>query len=90
MGLGSVVADILLGELSSLRCVLAGDLSELLALRVDDVAGLLQVVVDELLVRLVDEGREEDDGGSDQGKAPVGDNLDKPVGDESTNGGLFV
>ena len=69
--------------------MLAGDLSKLLTLGVDDIAGLLQVVVDELLVCLVNEGCKEDDGGGDQGKAPVRDNLDKPVGEKSTNGGLF-
>ena len=89
LGLGSVVTDILLRKLGSLCCVLGSNLSKLLTLGVDDIAGLLQVVVDELLVGLVNEGRKEDDGGGDQGKAPVRDNLDKPVGDKSTDGGLF-
>ena len=90
LGLGSVVTNILLRKLGSLCCVLGSNLSKLLTLGVDDVAGLFQVVVDKLLVRLIDEGRKEDDGSSDQGKAPVGDDLNKPVGDESTDGGLFI
>lgn len=59
--------------------MLASDLTKLLALRVDNITGLLEVVVDELLVSRVDKRCKENDRGGDQGKAPVGDDLDKVV-----------
>lgn len=88
LSLGSVVTNILLGELGSLGGVLASDLSKLLALRVDNVTSLLDVVVDEFLVSRIDKRRKENDRGGDQGKAPVGNDFDKVVRDESTNSSL--
>jgi hypothetical protein len=68
--------------------LLVGNLLELAGLSGDNVRDLLKVVVDELMVAGVDERREEDDGGSDQRETPVGDNLDQPVREESTEADL--
>ena len=89
LGLGGVVTHVLLGELGSVGGVLLGDGPQLGGLGVDDVARLLQVAVDELLVGGVDERSEEDDGGGDQGEAPVRDNLDQEVGEEGTKESLL-
>jgi hypothetical protein len=51
-------------------------------------SGLPEVLIDELLVGLIDERGEEEDRGGNQGKAPVGNDLDEVVGDESTKSGL--
>ena len=68
--------------------MVAGKLLDLLGLGVDHIRGVLEMVVDELLVRLVDKGAEEEDGGGDQGKTPEWDDLDQVVGEESANEGL--
>jgi len=46
------------------------------------------VVVDKLLVGLIDERAEEEDGCGDQGKAPEWDDLDQVVRQESSDEGL--
>ena len=79
LSLGGIVAEILLRELSSLGCVLASHLSELLGLSVDNITNLLKVVVNELLVSHIDQGRKENNGGGQQGKDPVGHDLDEIV-----------
>jgi hypothetical protein len=68
--------------------VVACELLDLLGLLVDHVGGVLEVVVDKLLVGLVDERAEEEDGCGDQGKAPEWDDLDQVVGQESSDEGL--
>lgn len=88
LGLCGVVAHVLLGDLGSLRSVLAGDLAQLLGLAVDQVGGLLEVVVDELLVGGIDQGNEEQEGGGNQSKAPVRDDLDQVVRQECANSSL--
>lgn len=88
LGLGGIITDIFLGDLGGLLCLLLGNGAQLLRLRVDDIASLLELLVDELLVRGVNQGRKEDDGGGNQGKAPGRDNLDKIVREESTKGHL--
>lgn len=59
--------------------MLASDLAQLLGLTLNYIRSLLKVVVDELLVGGVDEGSEEQDGGGDQSKTPVRDDLDEVV-----------
>lgn len=88
LSLGGVVTHVLLGNLSGLRSVLAGDLAQLLGLAVQDVGAFLHIVVDELLVRGIEEGSQEQSSSSNQGKAPVRNNLDKVVGDQSSNASL--
>lgn len=88
LGLGGVVAHVLLGDLGILSGSLLCGLTQLGSLSADDVGGLAEVLVDELLVGLVDERGEEEDGGGDQGKSPVGNDLDKVVGDEGSESGL--
>ncbi len=69
--------------------MVAGKLLDLLGLGVDHIRGVLEMVVDELLVRLVDKGAEEEDGGGDQGKTPEWDDLNQVVGEERSNKGLY-
>lgn len=88
LSLGGVVTHVLLSDLSVLSCGLLGSITELGGLGVDDVAGLAEVLVDELLVLLIYERGEEEDGGEDQGQSPVGDDLDEIVGDEGSDGSL--
>lgn len=88
LGLSGIIANILLGELGGLLRLLLGNSADLRGLGIDDVAGLLELLVDELLVGGVDKGRKEDDGGGNQCKAPGGDDLDKIVREESTEGNL--
>lgn len=83
LSLGSVVANILLGDLGGLGSVLAGHAAQLLGLGVNHISSLSQVVVDQLLVGGVDQRGEEGDGGCDKSKTPVGNNLDQVVREES-------
>lgn len=69
--------------------MLLGNRAELSRLGADNLAGMLELGVDELLVGGVDERGEEDDGGGDDGQAPVGNNLDEVVRDEGSEGGLW-
>jgi hypothetical protein len=68
--------------------VLHGDRAELGRLSANNLAGVLELGVNELLVGGVDQRSEEDDRGGDDGQAPVGDDLDEVVRDESSEGGL--
>ena len=88
LSLGSVVTHVLLGDLGSLLRVPLNHGAELRGLRRENLTGLVELLVDELLVGDVDEGHEKDDSGCEQGETPVGHNLDKVVGDESSHGGL--
>jgi hypothetical protein len=88
LGLGGVVSHVLLSDLSVLGCGLLRSLTELGGLRADDLGRLAEVLVDELLVRRVEERGEEEDSGGNQGKAPVGNDLDEVVRDEGGDGGL--
>jgi len=64
--------------------VVASKILDLLGLLVDDVGGMGKLAVNQLLVGLVDERCEEDDGGREEGKTPEWDDLDEIVRDEST------
>ena len=88
LGLGRVVPNVLLCGLGGTGSMVACELLHLLGLLVDDVGGILEVVVDELLVSLVDERRQEENGGRDERHAPEWHNLDQVVGEESCNAGL--
>lgn len=67
--------------------MVAGQLLDLFGLLVDDVGGVCEVVVDKLLICLVDEGCEEEDGGRDEGQTPDWNDLYQIVGQESSNEG---
>ena len=88
LSLGSIVSSELLCALGGSCGVVARELLDLLGLCVDHVGGILEVVVDELLVRLVDERGEEEDGGGDEGETPEWDDLDQIVRQESSDEGL--
>ena len=79
LGLGSVVAQVLLCDLSCLFGVLGDKVAELVSLVIDDLAGVSKLAVDELLVGGVDERSQESDRGSNQGQTPVGNDLDEVV-----------
>lgn len=88
LGLGSVVAHVLLGELGGVRSVSSSNHLELLSLGVENLGGILNVVVDELLVGSVDQREGEEHGGAKEGESPVGNNLDEPVREEGRDGNL--
>jgi hypothetical protein len=88
LSLGSIVSGELLCALGGSCGVVAGQLLDLLRLCVDQIGGILEVVVDELLIRLVDERGEEEDGGGDKCETPEWDNLDQIVGQECSDEGL--
>jgi hypothetical protein len=58
-------------------------------LLVDDILCLCDVVVNSLLVGLVYERGDEDNGGRDQGKTPEWNNLDEVVRDKGTEESLL-
>lgn len=60
--------------------MLAGELLYLLGLLVDDGRGFGEVGIDELLVGLVDQWGDEEDGSSDERQAPERNDLDQVVG----------
>lgn len=88
LSLGGVVAHVLLGNLGSLGSVGAGKLSKLFGLCSHNVLGVLKVVVDQLLVGRVDQRHSEQEGGGEERKSPVWDDLHEPVGEEGAKGNL--
>jgi hypothetical protein len=88
LDLAGVVTGVLLAHSRKLTGLLLGNAADLGGLGVDGVRGVLDMVVDELLVGSVDEGQEEGEGGPDDGKAPVGNELDEVVGDEGSDTSL--
>jgi hypothetical protein len=83
LSLVGVLVDVVLGGGSGLVSLLSSNLLNLLGLLVDDGRNLADLLIDDLLVGLVDEWGEEQDGGANQRKTPEWDNLDEVVGDES-------
>lgn len=69
---------------------MAGEVLDLDGLLVDDGRGFGEVGIDELLVGLVDQWGEEEDGGSNKRHAPEWNNLDEVVGEEGTNESLWI
>lgn len=88
LNLFTVVASVLLTHSGKLVGLLLSELANLSSLGVDGIGGVLEVGVDKLLIRGVDERNKEGNGGSDDGKAPVGNELDEEVGEESSSAGL--
>lgn len=88
LSLGGVISHKTLGKLGGVSSVGSGYLLELVGLSLDKVLRILEVVVDKLLVRGVDQGDGEEEGGGEEGKTPVGNNLDEPVRQESANSDL--
>lgn len=86
LGLGGTLANILLGQLGSPLAVLLSHGLELSSLGADDLASTVKLGIDKLLVGLVDEGAEEGKSGGNQGKTPVGNDLDEIIGEESGDG----
>lgn len=69
--------------------MVAGEVLDLLALLVDNIGGIGNVVIDKLLVGLVDEGCEEEDGSGDKRQTPEWDDLDQVVREKGTKESLF-
>ena len=90
LGLGGVLASILLGDLGGMLGVLLGDGAQLGRLGGDEVLGVLELGVDGLLVLEVDERAEEGDGRREKGEEPIGEELDEEVGDKGGDGGLVL
>lgn len=88
LSLGGVVAHVLLGNLGGLLGVLLDQGADLLGLVIDNLTSVLDLAVDKLLVGGVNERGEEDDGGGDESKTPVRNNLDQVVRDEGAEGNL--
>lgn len=68
--------------------MLTGELAHLLGLLTSDSGSLVELLVNELLVGLVDERAEEEEGDTNEGETPNWDNLDQVVGDEGSNESL--
>ena len=68
--------------------MMARKILDLLGLLVDNVGSLFELAIDQLLVGLVDERGEEEDGGREEGKTPEWDDLDKVVREEGTQESL--
>lgn len=83
-----VVASILLAQGGDLVHLLGSNIADLVSLGIDNLGGVVDLRIDELLVGSINQGHEEDDGGADNGKAPVGNELDQEVGDESSDASL--
>jgi hypothetical protein len=90
LSFGRIVSNILFCGIGGARSVVAGELLDLLGLLVNNAGSIRDVVVNELLVGLVDEGRNEEDGGGDESKTPQWDDLDQVVREESTEEGLTM
>lgn len=84
-----VVIDKVLGGDSNAGGLLGCELLNLDGLLVDNTGCVSNLLVDDLLVLLVDEWSEEENGSSDQCKTPERNNLDQVVGDEGRDEGLM-
>jgi hypothetical protein len=84
----SVVSSILLRHGSEVIGLLLSGISDLGSLGADDVGSRLELLVDELLVSGIDQRREEGNGGCNDGKDPVGQNLDEKAGKKGNGEGL--
>lgn len=77
LNLASIVLGILLSNRSKVIGLLLSSISNLGSLGVDGIGGGLELLVNELLVGRVDERSEESNGGCNDGKNPVGSDLDE-------------
>jgi hypothetical protein len=83
LDLAGVVTSVLLSDGAHVLSLLLDDTLNLCSLSIDDVGSALEVLVDQLLVRGVNQRDEESHSGSDKSKAPVRDDLDEVVREES-------
>lgn len=88
LDLVGVVTSVLLADGRNLLHLLRSDISNLSGLRVDQLRSMVNLLVDELLVRGVDQGNQESNSGSNDGKTPVRNKLDQVVRDEGSDEGL--
>lgn len=77
LNLASIVFGILLSNGSKVVGLLLSSISNLGGLGVDGIGGRLELLINELLVGGVDERSEESNGGCNDGKNPVGSDLDE-------------
>lgn len=77
LDLFGVVSGILLADGGEVVGLLLSSISNLGGLGANGIGSSLELLVNKLLVLGVDEGGEEGDGGSDDGKNPVGQHLDQ-------------
>ena len=61
---------------------MASELLDLLGLLIYNTGGMGNLIVDKLLVGLVNERSEEEDGGGEEAETPEWNDLDEVVGDE--------
>lgn len=90
LGLGAVLADILLHQTGSLRSALTSQVAKLVGLVVDDFLGVDNLLVDEFTVADVDEGSEVGGGHGNNGQAPEGNEADQPVASEGSSESLEI
>lgn len=83
--LSGVVSSILLADGSEMVGLLLSSISNLGSLGIDGIGSSLELLVDKLLVLGVDQGGQEGNGGSDDGKDPVGQHLDQEARDEGSD-----
>lgn len=88
LDLFSIVSSILLADGGEMVGLLLSSISNLGSLGIDGIGSSLELLVNKLLVGGVDQGGEEGDGGSDDGKNPVGEHLDQEAGDEGSDTSL--
>lgn len=88
MDLAAVVAGVLLANGRNLLHLLRGNISNLGGLRVDELGGVVELLINKLLVGGVNQRNKENDSGANNSKAPVGNELDEVVGNESSDKGL--
>lgn len=88
MDLAAVVASVLLANGRNLLHLLRGNISDLSGLRVDKLRGVVELLINKLLVGSVNQRNKENDSGANNSKAPVGNELDKVVGNEGSDKGL--
>lgn len=86
--LGGVVVNEVLGGGNGSVGLLDSNLLNLDGLLIHNAGHVADLGIDGLLVLLVDEWSQEEDGSADQSESPEWDNLDQVVGDESSNESL--
>lgn len=86
--LGGVVVNEVLGGGNGSVGLLDSNLLNLDGLLIDNAGHVADLGIDGLLVLLVDEWSQEEDGRADQRETPEWDNLDQVVGDEGSNESL--
>jgi hypothetical protein len=90
LDLASVVTSVLLSDGTHVLSLLLDNTLHLCSLSVDDIGSALEVLVNQLLVRGVDQRDEESQSGGDKSKAPVWDDLDEVVREESCDTSLVT